>query len=133
VIRRRCGNYSARYLSAQKCSKKIPVIDWPRRQTGNVRARFKCPARNVKPKFKCPAAGVLRKTWTGLYSDAKAFSIFSRTESAKGNLDTFFVIPVDVGIDYLDELLNSCRRPVPGIEQLRFQTSKEAFTCRVVR
>ena len=47
------------------------------------------------------------KIWTGLYRKSEAFSVFEGTEEAKGYLDALFVIPVDVGINDLDELVDS--------------------------
>lgn len=47
---------------------------------------------------------------------------------AKGYLNALFVIPADVGVNYLNELLNGCSLPVPGVEQLRFQSPEEALT-----
>ena len=48
-----------------------------------------------------------RNSWTGLCRKSKAHSVFEGTEEAKGYLDALFVIPVDVGINDLDELVDS--------------------------
>lgn len=49
-----------------------------------------------------------------------------------GYLDSLFVIPADVGVNYLNELLNGCSMPVPRIEQLHFQSPEEALTGSIV-
>jgi uroporphyrinogen-III synthase len=43
------------------------------------------------------------------------------------------VVATDVGINYLDELLNGRGLPVPRVEQFRFQPAEEAFARRIVR
>ena len=77
--------------------------------------------------------GVRTKTWTGLRRKPEALSVFEGTEGAKGDLDALFVIPADVGVNGLNELLNGCGLPIPRIEQLRFQPPEEAFTSRIIR
>ncbi|TCR79576.1 hypothetical protein EV561_11574 [Rhizobium sp. BK376] len=64
---------------------------------------------------------------------SKTLSVFDGTERTKGDVDPLFVVPADVEINDFNELLDRCGLPVPGIEELRFQPSKEAFACRVVR
>ena len=71
------------------------------------------------------------KTWTGLCHKSKALSIFDGTEGAKRDFDSLFVIPVDIRVNDLDELLDGCRLPVPRVEQLRFQPPEEALTGRL--
>ena len=46
------------------------------------------------------------KTWTALCRQAEALSVLERAERAKRDLDSLFVVPVDVGIEHLNELLN---------------------------
>ena len=75
---------------------------------------------------------VRRKSWIGLCSKSDALSIFDGTEGAKGDLDSLFVIPADVGVNCLNELLNGCRLPVSRVEQLRFQLPKETLAGRIV-
>ena len=76
--------------------------------------------------------GVRTKTWTGLCRKPEAFPVFKGTEEAKGDLDALFVIPADVGVNCLNELLKGCGLPVPRVEQLRFQPPEEALTGRIV-
>ena len=63
--------------------------------------------------------GVRRKCWTGLRCKSKALPVFEGTERAKEDLDALFVIPADIEIDDLDELLNGCRFQIPKVEQFR--------------
>ena len=72
------------------------------------------------------------KTWTGLCRKSEAVSVFEGTEESKGELDSLFVVPADVGVNGLNELLNGCGLPVPRVEQLRFQPPEEALTGRIV-
>lgn len=46
------------------------------------------------------------KNWTGLCHKSKAYPIFNGAEGAKGDLDPLFVVPADVRVDHLNELLN---------------------------
>ena len=64
---------------------------------------------------------------------AKAHPVFDRTERAKRDLDPLFVVPADVGVDRLDELLDGGVLPVSRIEQFVLQPTEEAFTSGVVR
>jgi hypothetical protein len=63
---------------------------------------------------------------------SEALSAFDRTERTKGNLDSLLVVPADVGVNCLNELLNGCGLPVPRIEQLRFQPPEEALAGRII-
>lgn len=49
-----------------------------------------------------------------------------------GDLDPPFVVPTDVGVYGLYELLNGCGQPIARIEQFGFQPTEEAFACRVI-
>ena len=71
-----------------------------------------------------------RNSWTGLCRKSEALSVFEGTEETYGYLDALFVIPADLGVNCLNELLNGCALPVPRIEQLRFQPPEEALTSR---
>lgn len=64
---------------------------------------------------------------------SKARSVCDRAESATGDLDPLLVVPADVGINDLDELLDDRGPPVSRIEQLRFQPTEEAFIGCIVR
>ena len=64
---------------------------------------------------------------------SKTLSVLDGAERAKGDLDPLLVVPADVGINYLDELLNGRGLPVPRVEQFRFQSSEEAFARSVIR
>ena len=46
------------------------------------------------------------KTWTGLRRKSKARPVFDRAERAKGYLDPLLVVPADVRVDHLNELLD---------------------------
>ena len=61
-----------------------------------------CPRR-----LKLDPRGVGRKNWTGLFRKVEALPVFEGTERANGDLDTLFVLPADIRINDLDELLNS--------------------------
>ena len=63
---------------------------------------------------------------------SEALSVFEGTEGAKGDFDSPFVIPADVGVNDLNELFNGCGLPVARIKQLRFQPPEEALTGRIV-
>jgi len=63
---------------------------------------------------------------------SEAVSVFEGTEGAKRELDSLFVVPADVGVNGLDELLNGCGLPTLRIEQLRFQQPEETLTSRIV-
>ena len=67
-----------------------------------------------------PQAGVRTKTWTGLCRKTKTLPVFNGTQRAKRYFDSLFVIPANIGVNNLYELLDSCVLPFPGIEQLRF-------------
>ena len=56
---------------------------------------------------------MLCKTWTGLSRFSGGLPVFERTERAKAHLDSFFVIPADVGVNDLNELVESVWRCVP--------------------
>ena len=45
----------------------------------------------------------------------------------KGYLDPLFVVPADVRVNDLNELLNGCALPVSRIEQLRCEPPEEAL------
>jgi len=77
--------------------------------------------------------GVRRKTWTGLCRDSQARPVFDGTERAKRDLDAFFVIPANVGVKNLNELVDRDVLPVPGIKQLCLQSPKETLAGGVVR
>ena len=85
-----------------------------------------------RPCTKVDRRGVRRNSWTGLCRKFEALSVFEGTERAKGNLDALLVIPANVGVNCLNELLNGCGLPVPRVEQLRFQPPEEALTSRIV-
>ena len=57
-----------------------------------------------------------RKSWTGLCRDAEALSVFERAERAERDLDSLFVVPADVGIEHLNELLDVVSQDVVLIE-----------------
>ena len=46
------------------------------------------------------------KNWTGLCHKSKAYPIFNGAEGAKGDLDPLLVVPADVRVDHLNELLD---------------------------
>ena len=73
------------------------------------------------------------KTWTGLCRDSQALPVFDGAERAKGHLDSFFVIPADVGVNDLDVLVDRDVLPSPRIEQFRFQSPEEDLAGRVIR
>ena len=76
--------------------------------------------------------GVRLKYKTGLCSKSEALSVLEGAEGAKGDIDSLFVIPADIGVNCLNELLNGGVLPVPRIEQLRFRPPEEALTGRIV-
>jgi len=53
-------------------------------------------------------AGVRQKTWTELRRQPQVFSIFDGTAEAERFLDSALVVPADVIIEHMDELLD-CR------------------------
>lgn len=64
--------------------------------------------------------------WTGLCRKSKTFSVFDGAKRAKRNLDPLLVVPPDVGIDYLNELLNGRGLPVQRVELFCFQSPEGA-------
>lgn len=54
-----------------------------------------------------------------LRCNSEALTVFEGAERAKGDLDPLFVVPADVGIEYLHELFEARGAPLPRIEQLR--------------
>lgn len=60
------------------------------------------------------------KTWTGLSRKSKTLSVFDGAERAKRYLDPLRIVPADVRINNLNELLNGRGLPVPRVEQFRF-------------
>jgi hypothetical protein len=57
------------------------------------------------------------KAWTGLSRKSETLSVFDGAEKAKRDLDPLRVVPADVGIDCLNELLDGRGLPVPRVEQ----------------
>ena len=68
-----------------------------------------------------------------LCRESKAHPVFDRAERAKRDIDPLLVVPADVQVDRLDELLNGGVLPVPRIDQLVLQPTEEAFASGVVR
>ena len=77
--------------------------------------------------------GMRTKTWTGLSRKSEALSVFDGAEKAKRDFDPPLVVPADVGINYLDKLLDGRGLPGLRVEQFRFQPAKEAFACSINR
>lgn len=73
------------------------------------------------------------KTWTWLSRNSESLSVFDGGERAKRDLDPLLVVPADVGINYLNELLNGHGFPVSRVEQFHFQPSEEPFACSIIR
>lgn len=76
--------------------------------------------------------GVRRNSRTPIRHKFKALSVLDRTRRAQWDLDSLLVIPMDAGINDLDELLNRQRLPIPEMEQFRLQPAEESFACGVV-
>src|SRR6516225_9796218 len=53
------------------------------------------------------ALGVRRNSWTGLCGQPEAFPVFNRTECAKRDLDPFLVVPANVRVNDLNELVGA--------------------------
>ena len=64
---------------------------------------------------------------------SKALSVFNWAERAQRRLHPLLVVPANVGVHHLDELLHGDSLTVPGIEQLGLQPFEEALAGRVVR
>jgi hypothetical protein len=58
--------------------------------------------------------------------------VFDRAQGAERDLDSLRVVPADVRVNSLDELLNEGSPPVARIEQLFLQPPKETFTGCVI-
>jgi hypothetical protein len=76
--------------------------------------------------------GVRRNSWTGLCRQPETLPVLNRTECTKRDLDPFLVVPANVRVDDLDELVGADGLPVPRVKQFRLQPSKEAFARRVI-
>ena len=68
-----------------------------------------------------------------LSCQTQATPVFNWAERAKGHLDPPLVLPANVSIQLLSELLNGRELPVARIEQLVLQSAEESLACRVVR
>jgi hypothetical protein len=72
------------------------------------------------------------KTWTGLCRKS-THPEFDGADRAKSDLDPLLVVPADVRVERLNELLNGGALPVLRIEQLVLEPTEEAFGSCVVR
>ncbi len=70
--------------------------------------------------------GVRIKSWTALYDQAEAFTIFDQVKRSQRYLDALLNVPADIGIHLADELFDCHGLPVPGIEEFGFQPAEEA-------
>lgn len=78
------------------------------------------------------ALGVRRNSWTGLCGQPEACSVFDRTACTKRDLDPFLVVPTNVRVNDLNELVGADGLPVSRVKQFRLQPSKETFARRVI-
>ena len=71
-------------------------------------------------------------SWTELRRQAKALSVLDRTEIAKGEINPLLVVPPDIAIQRVNELLDGRGAPVVRMQHFRLQPSEESFTGRIV-
>jgi len=76
--------------------------------------------------------GVRLKSWTGLCRNSKTLPVFEGAERAERDLDPSCVVPPDVRVEDLDELIYGRSPPVARIKQFRLQSPEEAFTSCVI-
>ena len=58
-------------------------------------------------------------SWTDLRRQAKALTVLDRTEIAKGEFNSLLVVPPDIAVQRVNELLDGRGAPVVRIEHFR--------------
>src|SRR5579859_4573990 len=77
--------------------------------------------------------GVRLFSWTELCRDSETLPVFDGAEGAEREFDPFCVVPADVRVNDLDELIDGRGSPVTRIEQFRLESPEETFAGCIIR
>jgi hypothetical protein len=89
-----------------------------------------CRFSNVDADAMVTTRGHGRKLGLGLCLESQARSIFERARKVRRDFDLFLAPPVDVGVQYFNELIDGRESPVSMMDKLRFSRPKQPGTPR---